>query len=38
MVDVLDAQAQLASAEQQQVNARAASWIAASLLARATGQ
>jgi outer membrane protein len=38
MVDVLDAQAQLASADQQQVNARAASWIAASLLARATGQ
>ncbi|HVN32380.1 MAG TPA: TolC family protein [Thermoanaerobaculaceae bacterium] len=38
MVDVLDAQAQLASAEQQQVNARAASWIAAALLARATGQ
>jgi ABC-2 type transport system ATP-binding protein len=30
MVDVLDAQAQLASAEQQQVNVRAASWIAAS--------
>jgi outer membrane protein len=38
MVDVLDAQAQLAAAEQQQVNARAGSWIAAAVLARATGQ
>jgi outer membrane protein len=38
MVDILDAQAQLAGAEQQQVNARAASWIAAALLSRATGQ
>jgi outer membrane protein len=38
MVEVLDAEAQLADAEQQQVNARAASWIAAALLARAVGQ
>lgn len=38
MVDILDAQSELASAEQQQVNARAASWIAASLLARAVGE
>jgi outer membrane protein len=38
MVDVLDAQAQLASAEQQQVNARAGSWIAVAVLARATGR
>jgi outer membrane protein len=38
MVDILDAQSELASAEQQRVNARAVSWIAASLLARATGQ
>jgi len=38
MVDVLDAQTQLAAAEQQQVNARAASWIAVAVLARAVGQ
>jgi outer membrane protein len=38
MVDILDAQAQLAGAEQQQVNARAASWMAAAVLARAVGQ
>jgi outer membrane protein TolC len=38
MVDILDAQSQLAAAEQQQVNARAFSWIAAAALARAVGQ
>jgi len=38
MADILDAQEQLAAAEQQRVNARAGSWIAASTLARAAGQ
>ncbi|HLE60783.1 MAG TPA: TolC family protein, partial [Thermoanaerobaculaceae bacterium] len=38
MVEILDAQTQLASAEQQHVNARAGSWIAAAVLARAVGQ
>jgi outer membrane protein TolC len=38
MVDVLDAQTQLASAEQQHVNARAGSWIADAVLARAVGR
>lgn len=38
MVDILDAQSQLAAAEQQQVNARAGSWMAAAILARAVGQ
>jgi outer membrane protein TolC len=38
MVEILDAQAQLAGAEQQQVNARANAWIAAAVLARATGR
>ncbi|OFV81570.1 MAG: hypothetical protein A2Y78_13640, partial [Acidobacteria bacterium RBG_13_68_16] len=38
MVEILDAQSQLAAAEQQQINARAASWIAAAVLARAIGQ
>ena len=38
MVDILDAQAQLAAADQQQVNARAASWAAAAVLARAVGR
>ena len=38
MVEILDAQSQLAAAEQQQINARAASWFAAAVLARAIGQ
>ena len=38
MLDVLDAQSTLAGAEQQQINARASSWIAAAYLARAIGQ
>ena len=38
MVDVLDAQTQLATSEQQQVNARVGAWMAAAVLARATGQ
>ena len=38
MVEILDAEAQLAAAEEQQVNARASSWIAAAVLARAVGQ
>jgi outer membrane protein len=38
MVDVLDAQTQLATAEQQRVNARAGSWIADAVLARAVGR
>ena len=38
MVDILDAQTQLAGAEQQHVNARAGSWIAAALLERAIGR
>lgn len=38
MVDVLDAQTQLAGAEQQRVNARAGSWIADAVLARAVGR
>jgi outer membrane protein len=38
MVEILDAEAQLAAAEQQQVNARAFSWAAVAILARAVGQ
>ena len=38
MLEVLDAQAGLAGAEQQQINARASSWIASAYLARAAGQ
>jgi outer membrane protein len=38
MVDILDAQSQLAAAEQQQVNARAGAWMAAAVLARAVGE
>jgi len=38
MVDILDAESQLAAAEQQRVNARAGSWMAAAVLARAVGQ
>jgi outer membrane protein TolC len=38
MVEILDAEAQLAAAEQQQVNARASSWAAFAILARAVGQ
>ncbi len=38
IVDTLDAQAQLAGAEQQQVNARAAAWIAAAVLERSVGR
>jgi outer membrane protein TolC len=38
MVDILDAQTQLASAEQQHVNARAGSWTAAAILERAVGR
>jgi outer membrane protein TolC len=38
MLEILDAQADLAGAEQQQINARASSWIAAAYLARAIGQ
>jgi outer membrane protein len=38
MVEILDAQSQLAADEQQQINARAASWTAAAVLARAIGQ
>jgi outer membrane protein len=38
MADILDAQAQLAGAEQQQMNVRAGSWMAAAVLARAAGQ
>ena len=38
MVDILDAQTQLASAEQQHVNARAGSWAAAAILERAVGR
>jgi len=37
MVDILDAQSQLAAAEQQSVNARAGSWQAAAALERAVG-
>jgi outer membrane protein len=38
MLEILDAEAQLAAAEQQRVNARAFSWTAAGILARAAGQ
>jgi outer membrane protein len=38
MVEILDAQAQLAGAEQRRVDARAGSWMAAARLARAVGQ
>ena len=38
MVEILDAQAQLASADQRRVDARAGSWMAAAALARAVGQ
>ena len=38
MVEILDAEAQLAAAEQQQIDARSASWIAGAVLARALGQ
>jgi outer membrane protein len=38
MVEILDAEAQLASAEQRRVDARAGSWMAAAALARAVGQ
>lgn len=38
MVEILDAEAQLAAAEQQQINARASSWAAAAVLARAVGR
>ncbi len=38
MVEILDAEAQLAGAELQRVNSRASSWIAAAFLARAVGQ
>jgi outer membrane protein TolC len=38
MVEVLDAQSELAAAEQQQIDARAAAWIAAAHLGRAVGR
>jgi outer membrane protein TolC len=38
MVEILDAEAQLAAAEQQQIDARGASWIAGAVLARAIGR
>ncbi|HNX50781.1 MAG TPA: TolC family protein [Thermoanaerobaculaceae bacterium] len=38
MVEVLDAEAQLTAAEQQQVNARAGAWMAAASLDRAVGR
>ena len=38
MVEILDAQAELAAAEQQQVNVRAAAWLAAAALERAVGR
>lgn len=38
MVEILDAEAQLAAAEQQQINVRAAAWLADAALARAVGR
>jgi outer membrane protein len=38
MVEILDAEAQLAGAEQQQINVRAAAWLADAALARAVGR
>ena len=38
MVEILDAEAQLAAAEQQQIDARSASWITGAVLARAVGR
>jgi len=38
MVEVLDAQSELADSEQQQIDTRAAAWIAAARLGRAVGQ
>ncbi len=38
MVEILDAEAQLASAEQQRINVRAAAWLADAALAKAVGR
>jgi outer membrane protein TolC len=38
MVEILDAEAQLAATEQQQINVRAAAWLADAALARAVGR
>ena len=38
MVEILDAQSELAAAEQQQIDVRASAWIAAARLTRATGR
>jgi outer membrane protein TolC len=38
MAEILDAEAQLAAADQQQIDARSASWMAAATLARAIGR
>jgi len=38
MVEILDAQSELAAAEQQQIDTRASAWIAAARLTRATGR
>ncbi len=38
MVEILDAQSELAAAEQQQIDTRAAAWIAAARLQRASGR
>lgn len=38
VLELLDAQAELASAQQQRIDSRAASWVAAARLARAAGQ
>ena len=38
MVEILDAQSDLAAAEQQQIDTRASAWIAAARLERAVGR
>jgi outer membrane protein TolC len=38
MVEILDAEAELADAERQQVDARVSSWVAEAILARAVGR